>query len=179
MSLVSHLKDAEKIELTDNQIHQITKGRCLPMPYHRLHSITDINQLFAKKQHIMLLYEMEENVGHWVLLSKLDKDTLLFFDPYGLNVDEELAVAKYNSRIHKGQIVPHLTHLLQNSTYNVEVNTTRYQKVLKDINTCGRHCAIRALFSDLDPEQYKQLMMNNRHYDPDIWVTALSITYSL
>lgn len=179
MSLVGHLKNAEKIALSGSQIHEITKGRCRPIAYHNLHTITDINQLFEQHPNVMLLYETQEDFGHWVLLTRLNDKTIRFFDPYGLNVDEELKLAKYNRRIHNNQIVPHLTHLLQNSTYNVVVNKTRYQKVLKDVNTCGRHCAVRALFSDLNMEQYETLMMNNRYYNPDIWVTSLTITYSL
>jgi hypothetical protein len=127
----------------------------------------------------MILYETREDFGHWILLSKLDKDNLRFFDPYGLGIDEELKLATYNRRIHNNQIVPHLTHLLKQSTYNVQVNKTRYQKILSHVNTCGRWTAVRSLFSNLDAEKFKQLMKGNKYYDGDVWVTALTIAYSL
>ncbi len=180
MPLDQYLSKAENIDLSGDDIHKITDGICLPIPYHELDKIDDINQLFQKSKVIMLLYEIEkENVGHWVTIIKHDDDTIEFFDPYALKPDEELKYSPYYHRTHKGIDVPHLTYLLEKSGSKIIYNKCRLQKLLKDVNTCGRHCAVRAKFSDMSLSKYCKMLLNNKCYDPDLWVTALTITYSL
>ena len=179
MSLIDKLKHSEAVFLSGKDIHQITKGACNPMAYHELENVTDIEQLFNKHDAVMLLYESEENSGHWVTLIKHSDSILEFFDPYGLTIDKELKLSKYNLRLHQGQVVPHLTHLIEQSKYKVISNTTRLQRFFNAVNTCGRHCAVRVLLRDTPLKEYVALYKKTKHYDPDIWVTALTITYSL
>lgn len=179
MSLPELLKDSERIFLSGANIHQITKGACNPLAYHALEHITSIEQLFDKHDAVMLLYETDENIGHWTCLIRHSSTELEFFDPYGLKIDEELSQADYNRRLHDGKIVPHLTHLIEQSGYTVKSNTVRLQKTFKDVNTCGRHCALRVLLRDLPIKEYNKMFTSADHYNPDLWATAMTIAYSL
>lgn len=178
MSLVSHLKEAEKIELTGGQIHQLTKGICRPLPYHELDNIKDIDELFENHLAVMLLYETDKDFGHWVVLNKFS-DHIEFFDPYGIFPDDELKQASYNLRIHDGEVVPHLTHLLENQPLKVIYNKVKLQQVFKDVNTCGRHCALRTVLRDMPLDKYTKLLTTNAYYNPDIWATTLTVLYSI
>ena len=68
---------------------------------------------------------------------------------------------------------------VEKSGSKIIYNKCRLQKLLKDVNTCGRHCAIRAKFNDMSLSKYCKMLKDNKCYDPDLWVTALTITYSL
>jgi len=180
MPLDQYLSKAERLDLSGGDIHRITDGLCLPIPYHELDNIDDINQLFDQSNVIMLLYEINsEDSGHWVTIIKHNNNTIEFFDPYAMKPDEELKYSPYYYRTHKGNEIPHLTYLLEQSGLKIIYNKCKLQKFLKDVNTCGRHCAIRAKFKDLSLSEYCKMMKDNKYYDPDLWVTALTITYSL
>lgn len=180
MSLISYLKDSEKIDLTGKDIHEITNGVCLPMRYSDLEQVDNIDDLFKNHIAIMLLYQTEtENLGHWVAVIKHPNNLIEVFDPYGLKIDEELKYSKFNLRRHQGEIVPHLTHLLNKTNYKIIYNDVRLQKFLKDVNTCGRWCAWRTKVNDISLKDFQNLFTKNKFGDPDLWISALTINYSI
>lgn len=77
-------------------------------------------------QHTIILYPVNGNDmnGHWCVFSKINNN-YMFFDPYGFKCDAKL----------KGY--PKLL-----SKFKPISNTYRFQKLNKDINTCGRHCCM-------------------------------------
>lgn len=171
--------NAEKVDLTGDDIMIITNNEAQIMLYSDLENIDDINYIFNDKNCIALLYETRKNFGHWVGLLKYE-NTIEFFDPYGLKPDEELKYASYNVRkTSDGELIPHLSHLLQNSNMNIVYNSIRLQKWLPDINTCGRHVALRIKFKDISLKKYVGLLMHTNSYNPDFWVSALTISYSI
>jgi len=178
-NLTSHINKAEEIELSGADIVKITDNKALPIAYHNLEKINTLDELFDKSNVIMLLYELREiNEGHWVVLMKIDNNTVEFFDPFGLEPDQELKFSPLFHRLHKGNVIPHLTFLLQNSNYDLIVNKCKLQANLGTVNTCGRHCCCRVKFRDLTLDEYCKLFKKNK-YNADFMVTTLTILYSL
>ena len=172
------IKDSEKIDLTGADINAITHGEAHIMSYDELHKYDTIDQVFGNKDAIILLYQTRQNYGHWVCLIRQSNDHLSFFDSYGFKLDQELKYADYNLRIHEGVTVPHLTHLIQQSNYQVSSNTRKLQSFAKDVNTCGRFSALRVRLRHLTNDQFDRLFLNQKE-TPDYLVSSLTIIYSL
>lgn len=173
------LLEAEKVDLTGEDVHNITNGECRILLYEDIQNIESLDTLFGDKDNVVILYETAKNFGHWVALLKYP-DMVEFFDPYGLRPDEELKYADYNVRRNEnGALIPHLSDLLNKSGVKLIYNSVKVQKWLKDVNTCGRHCALRIKMRKYPLGQYLALMMKNKYYDADLWATALTIIYSL
>ena len=181
-TIIRTIENAEKVELTGEDICQILEKMCDPnspniMTYSDLFNYDSIDDVLGSKGYVMLLYQIQNKYsGHWTCLFK-QKDYLVFFDSYGLAPDEEQKfISDFHTLDNKGKSVPHLTLLLSNSNYKVIHNTHKYQSDRKDVNTCGRHCCVRLKFRDLTPEQYHKLMSVK---DIDFYVSALTLLYSL
>jgi len=174
------LLNAEQVDLTGQDIINITNNDVSIMEYSQLQMINDINDLFINVNCVALLYETKKDYGHWTAIIKHNENTIEFFDPYGLSPDEELKYASYHVRTNEdGLLVPHLSYLFKISGFNIIHNKVRVQKFLPDVNTCGRHIALRIKFKKTALNRYLSLLMHNRFYDPDLWVTALTIAYSI
>ena len=174
-SIKTLIKNAEKVELSGEQMNLITENKCNIMVYEELENMSSIDQAFKGKEGLILLYQKENNNGHWCLLFKENASTLNWFDPYAYQIDEELKFSDYNLRKHQGQQVPHLTALIENSKYNLVQNKTRFQKMANDINTCGRHVCVRFRMREYSNEEYNSLF---KGVDADFYVSALTILYS-
>lgn len=174
-SIKNLIKNAEKVELTGEQMNLITENKCRVIAYEELEDCQTIDECFGGKEGIIMLYQKRSNDGHWCLLFKENKNTLSFFDPYAFQMDEELKFSDFNLRIHNGIKVPHLTHLIEQSNYKLIQNKTRYQKMEKDINTCGRHVCCRFRMRSYSNKEYKSLF---KGVDSDFYVSALTILYS-
>jgi hypothetical protein len=165
------IQKSEIISLSGEDLLKIAPNTKI-LSYTELRSYTSIDQLLSPHEAVIILYELEINVGHWVSLFKKDTNTLEFFDSYGLSVDEELKFAKENTRIHKGQELNHLSFLIQNSGYGLIENKVQLQKNLEDINTCGRYAAYRILHRHLPLDVFNKLLTENKHYNPDFWISV-------
>jgi len=172
----TEIKDSEKFELTGSDILRIIQNNGKVMSYSKLERFDDIDSALEPYGAIVLLYEVKKNYGHWVCLFRRGKNTLEFFDPYGLKVDEELGFQNnlYMRESYDGGM-PHLTYLLKKSKYNVVHNPYKFQRTKEDVNTCGRHCAVRLRFRDTPIDEYHELMTTNKCYDADWFVSAMTI----
>lgn len=174
MNIVNYVKNAENIDLSDTDITKITDDKATIMSYTDLYNIDDIDDAFNNKQNLVLLYEISKGVGHWVALLKRQNNAIEFFDSYALDVDEEL---NYTQNYYKNGEA-HLTRLLKNSKYHYYVNKTKFQEVKEHSNTCGRHCALRIKFSNLDLNAYTKLIYKpDNNYNSDFWVSCLTLFY--
>jgi hypothetical protein len=175
-----YLQSAEKIDLTGQDIVNITGGNVSIIIYSDLQDIDNIDNLFEKSDCVAVLYETRKDFGHWTALIKHNTNTIEFFDPYGLQPDEELKYASYNVRkTPDGMLEPHLSFLIKSSNYNFIYNKIKLQRWLPEVNTCGRHIALRIKFKNMSLQEYTRLLTHNRCYDADLWVTALTIAYSI
>ena len=168
--------DGEKFDLNENDIRRIADNKVIIIAYESLFNVNSLDELFTPFGAFILLYQTAEFFGHWVCLLKTGERDLEFYDPYGLNVDEELNINNaFHLRMHRGVITPHLTTLINIDGWRVRYNKERLQKVLRDVNTCGRYCALRVRFKMLSMKKFNRLLKDNKAYNPDFWVTALTL----
>ena len=77
--------------LSDDDIRKILGGRCKILKYSALAGYGDLDELLTGLlDYAIVLYEEEENSGHWIALLKYN-NIIEFFDPYGLIPDKELS----------------------------------------------------------------------------------------
>jgi hypothetical protein len=165
------IDNQEPIDLSGNDIKTITNDGARVLSYHELVNYSSLDEVLGENQAMILLYETRENFGHWVAVFKVDDDTVEFFDPYGLQMDQELNYATYNNE-------STLTNLVKASGYKLIVNKVRLQTFVKDINTCGRWASIRIKFRSISLRDFQTLFKTNRHYNPDFWVSALTYLFT-
>lgn len=167
---------SERIDLSGDDIVRLSGGAVNIMAYEDLEGLTNLSQVFGQYTAVALLYQTGRNFGHWVTLLNRGGRQLEFYDPYGLKVDEELNINnEFHLRIHNGVITPHLSALIQKGGWDVVSNSDRVQKMLEDVNTCGRYCALRVKFRALSMKEFNKMLTGNKHYDADMWVSALTL----
>jgi len=142
--------------------------------YGDLEKYESIDQLLPKeKDYVIILYDYEENSGHWTCLLKCD-DAIEFFDPLGNKDKTILGWIPFHIRKMLNEDDDFLTDLLEKakSKYRIVVNKLKVEN--NDAATCGRHVVFRILSflsenEDL-PEFQKQLSdlkkrFKNMNYD--------------
>jgi len=166
---------AEDYDLSDDDILRITDNKTKIFLYSDLEQVDNIDDILNPYGCCVILYQLEANVGHWVRLIKHKNNTLEFFDPYGMSIDEELKNSKYNLRRHRGVITPHLTALIDKSNYKLISNDFKLQKFKEHTNTCGRWVSMRIRFKDVSLGKFIKLFTDNKCYDGDFWISAMTL----
>ena len=162
------IDNQEKIELSGDEVKRIVGRNIDVISYHTLGSYNNINELLGKNKECIILYETSYNVGHYVALFINSNNNLEFFDPYGFFPDEELNFAKYDNK-------PYLSNLIKSSNYSVLYNKKRLQKWKEGTNTCGRWSSLRLRFKNVKLTSFQYLFTNNKCYDGDFWVSAITL----
>ena len=141
--------------------------------YDSLKNVKSVEELFDGVNSVFILLDIFsdrnvlEHIGHWIVLCLGDK-AIQFFDPYGNSLEKDLELTGEE---------PYLQKLLYG--YKVEENKHKLQKENDDVNTCGRHDVVRAVFHFLSNQEYydrviapiiKQKLVKN----PDVLVTLLT-----
>ena len=153
--------------MSDSDLRRIL-GADLKLIRHRdLDDVTSLRDFLpGEKDYCIMLYETEPNVGHWTAILRYGP-VFEFFDPYGLMPDKPLNWIPAARRKMLGQEEPHLTELLDR-TGDWIYNKTRYEKMHKEVNTCGDHCChriYRLKHNDMDLKDYAEYMEHVReHY---------------
>ena len=163
--------DQESIDLSGSDIKEITNNGARVLSYHELVNYSTLDEVLGETQAIILLYETKENFGHWVTVFKINDNTIEFFDPYGLQMDDELNYATYNNQ-------PTLTNLVNAAGYKVVSNSKKLQTFKHEVNTCGRWASLRIKFRDTPLREFQTMFGNNKHYNADFWVSALTYLYT-
>ncbi len=115
--------------------------------YKDLASKRNIDEVLDRYDALVILYTTSEGYGHWVTVLPVDNETVEFFDPYGIKIDRELKFVPDEIKRRDNEDYPHLTRLLYNSRYEKFVyNSTKLQKFVKGVNTCGRWACVRIRF---------------------------------
>ena len=111
------------------------------LTYSELSNVKKIEDLLPRhKSYFILLYPVKsESDGHWVSLTRFDKN-VEYCDSYGGKPDFPLTWGKYNN-VHR-----RLSELLNNTKLRVTYNTIDFQNN-KDvtISTCGAFAVFRIL----------------------------------
>ena len=160
--------------LSDSDIQKILS----PHPtkifvYPDLETMNSIDDCFDSEGRCMMLYPtFAENHGHWVCMIKRP-DEIEFFDPYGKAPDTELKWVGSAKRRELNIEQPTLTRLMKESDYKVIYNGYDFQKDKADVNTCGRHCAVRLLYRDKTIDEYKKMVLSVG-LSPDEFVSGVT-----
>lgn len=169
-------KEVKSYPLGDDDLKNILGSNINILSYPDLENYEHIDDIFDDEGRCIILFLTEnEFTGHWLCLHK-DEDGIHYFDPYGKSVD---ATKKWLSRTKLEQLNqdnPLLINLLKGSGEPVYYNSFDFQDDRKDINTCGRHCAVRLLFKDLSLDEYLQMIEESK-LKPDSFVS--NITYKI
>lgn len=168
---INKLKDKS---LSGDDLINLVDGKANILTYPELSQYKNIDQCLKPHNALIILVETKKNYGHWVCLLKNGK-TLEYFDPYGLKVDDALKFIPAHFRMENNEKFPHLSYLLLNSKYELVYNHYKLQKFMKDVNTCGRHVAMRIILRNVPIDEYIALLTKTKHYNPDFFVTALTL----
>ncbi len=118
---------------------------------------------------LMILNEGDKpQVGHWISLSFDDKLVLNYYDPYGLSIEQDLAVTGESDLLIK---------LLQG--HDVMINKHQHQALRANQNECGRHTVVKSIFHFLNVDQYNELVImplikTKQVSTPDVLVSLLT-----
>lgn len=171
--------DIKKIlekSLNPNEIYMICKIPFKLILYSDMHKFTNIDQLFGNNKFIIILYEYQKNIGHYVLLFKFDNATIEYFDSVYLFPDLVLKKLPQQLRISLNENKSYLVDLLIKSNYNLEYNNIHLQSHNSKISTCGRWCALRIMNSELTIEEFNNIFLN-KSMSPDLLCSL--ITYDI
>lgn len=152
----------ESYSLSDEDIQKVMGGVKL-FKYPELNRMSHIDEAFDSKGRAMMLYLTEDaNTGHWVCMIK-HGNTIEYFDPYGgYKPDSERKWLSPEKLQALGQAEPTLSRLIHEGGYKVISNPYHFQKEGGDVNTCGRHCCSRLLFSHLPLKEYKNMITESK-----------------
>lgn len=168
------IKSLRAKSLSNFDIMRICDGKVNIVTYPELSEYSSIDDVLGKYGAAIILYLTKKKYGHWVAIFKVNRHQIEFFDPYGLRPDDQLDFINQHFRVENNEKKPHLSYLLYNSPYTVTYNDDRLQKMIKDVSTCGRWCAIRIVLRKLKLPDFVRIFKNNKCYDPDFFVTAIS-----
>lgn len=168
------IENAESILLSANDILEQTKNQVNILVYEDLLKLNSIDEAFDGKPGLVLLYQNSRNSGHWCLLFKTGRNTIYFFDSYGIPMDSEIKWSRY--LVNQGFLQqPALSYLIKKSSYKLLQNTVRYQTLIDGSSTCGRWCIIRFNYRDMSDKDFKTYMLGNKHYNGDFFCTLLTM----
>ena len=178
-NVVDMVMGAEKIDVTGKAMLRMVDNKANLMTYIDLEKYNSIDDVLGEHRAVILLYQSHKFEGHWTCLfeSHTDPNKLIFWDSYGITIDEELKFSEFNTRRHQGQIVPHLTALIDKSNYTVESNKHQFQKDGNRNSECGSHTALRLVFREMSNKKYQTFMTSNSHFDSDFWAVALTLLF--
>ena len=143
--------------------------------YSDLINYDNIDNVFGDCDIILFLYQMTSLYnGHWtILLRNRNMKHIHFFDSYGMKIDKELNYVSKNIKKMIGADNKYLSKLLRKGNYTVTFNNCKYQKDGVNIQTCGRHCILRALNMNIDEDFYHDFYFKNKNLSPDDIVSFL------
>ena len=152
--------------LSDADLRHILGDDLKIVQYSDLSKYSTLNDLLPKPtDDCIILYEEEEDSGHWVALLKYG-NTVEYFDPYGSKWDTPLT---WNTRIENqqlGQSMKYLSGLLERSNLKRIYSPYHFQKLNGTVNTCGSHCAhriYRLRHDNMDLHDYYGYMEDAEH----------------
>lgn len=102
---------------------------------------------------LAILYQVEENYGHWVLLHAVPEG-LEFFDPYGYMPDREFEVLEWKQPHYVARLLRELSAIVP-----IHYNQYDFQEKGMGVNTCGRWIVLRSLFDNMPLEIFARMIV--------------------
>jgi hypothetical protein len=172
-SLDKLIRESESYAFSGEDMKNMTNNLYKIYRYHELENVDSVDEILGENLGCIILYQSTMNSGHWCCLFR-DGNTCYFFDSYGYNIDEELQYSEFHMRRHKNILVPHLSHLLEQSGYKVISSPYKLQTDKNQDQTCGRFTGSRLANRNLSHEEFAHLFTKNKCYSPSWWVTAIT-----
>ena len=163
MNTKSGLKREIQRPLGDDDLKLLLPGIRI-LRYPELKNCRHIEDVLDPEGRLVVLFLTEDqNTGHWQCVYKRDDGVLCFFDSFGMRPDQAFDWLSPKEERHLGQTRAEITRLLKDAvSRGVEVvyNTVQYQSTRGDVNTntCGRGCAVRLLFKNLEADDFHELV---------------------
>ena len=133
------------------------------MHYDELRGKSLHTLLPGKESGILILFtdhsHPDKPVGHFCLLYKTKQTGIVFFDPYGLGLQNVTEITKSRKNLQK---------LLERHEFHN--NRVKYQQLKDSVNTCGRWCVTRWNAGHMKPKQFERFMFDRRLRGDDIVV---------
>jgi len=176
----TYLNKLQKLPTSSKYLMKLLNNQVKIITYPELIKFNNIEELLYPYGRVIILYLQKENYGHWtcIFYQGKGKKRIEHFDSYGYFPDDELnfAIDPYFRKVNNMEY-PLLTLLLNEAynRYDMTFNQYKFQKKKKDISTCGRHCIVRLWYSDIELDEYKDMMFSTE-LTPDELVTMLTIS---
>jgi hypothetical protein len=156
-------------EMTEDDMKKLLRsfGNVNILAYPDLAGKT-IDDVFGPCEVCVLLFLTDpknKNEGHWVGLMKHGSGMIEHFDSYGLGPDREMSWLDRSALASLKESRPLLHDLLRSFPGRVIHNTTKLQRDVSGISTCGRHVACRLLHKDIPIRKYASDLLYSG--DPD------------
>lgn len=173
------LQEKEEKALSGSDIIKLLNGRTRVIKYSELSKIYDINELLFGLNSCVILILSKENYGHWVCITR-NNNVIEFFDSYGYFIDDPIYfknTSKYFRKIND-QDYPHLTYLLLKASNEniITYNELKFQKLEKNISTCGRHVVCRIKYKKLNLYDYYNFL---KSIDNDLDKVVTILTFNV
>lgn len=142
--------------LSDDDIRNLLGSGIKITTYPDLANVKRVDDLFDRKGRAIIFFpQTDERTGHWTCMIRRGR-TIEFFDPYGEPPDYQKDTIPTPLLERMRMKEPLLADLLLSSPYKLLYNKEQVQELSDDIQTCGRHCAVRLLFGHLPVKQYRK-----------------------
>lgn len=154
--------------LSDQDIKRMLNDNVNVMKYSALTDYDNILDALSPSGNLVILYETAKNFGHWVCLT-LVKDTIYFFDSYGLKIDDEFLNIDDSFKLKNKQDFRYLSFLLAMTPDNIYIDYNDYcfQGLEPDNANCGYWCVLRLLNRHLNAEQFIDLFKSDKRVKAD------------
>ena len=122
--------------------------------YNNLGKYISLNNILKNDVCYILFQTKAHNYGHWCCIIK-HGNRIEFFDPQGYYIENQ---KKYvNDEFFNP--TNYIAQLLKDSPYD-DIHYNEYAFQNPDYATCGRWCALRAMFKHLTLEEFKDKIIN-------------------
>jgi len=168
------MEQAKEYSLSDDDIRRLLGGSIKITTYPDLDKTQHLNELFDEKGRAILFFPQEnQQSGHWCAMIKKGRE-IEFFDPYGEEPDEQKEHLSSGKLQQLKMDQPLLSNLLDESGYKIYFNKVQLQQLKDCVNTCGRHCVSRLLYSKYPIKRYREIIRKSG-MAPDEFV--IDVTY--
>ena len=150
--------------LTDSDIRELTDNNVDVLTYSELIENGLIKSLIkSPSKCIIVLVRQKPEYGHWICIFLKDKGKekgIHVFDSYGNTPDCKEWKQGINAKLLEelGQEKPYLLEQLYDSGFDMYYNEYQFQDLSKNVSSCGRHCCCRSYFTDLDTDEYYNMI---------------------
>lgn len=162
---------------TDEQdlLYRIPTGQLIY--YDDLKNIRSPHQLFPRGIDACILFypNPKKKTGHWtILLNHPSRNSIEFFDPYGLLPDDQFDFGKSSTT--KGWLSNLLDQFHTQLGITIEYNPYSFQELGTPAATCGPWCTFRYLYRHLNIDQFYHSLKQYSEKDRNLLCLAIFFT---